>query len=63
MAWGDRKACFGIDVLFGEVDALLWCGVDDVDVDALAGAGTNIGGDDNEGEWIGYIPYALFDRV
>ena len=56
---GDREACLGADVLFGEVDVSLGCGVDDVDVDALAWAGTDVGGDDDEGVWVGCVPYAL----
>ena len=57
---GDREASLGVDVLFGEVDVALDCGVDDVDVDALAGAGADVGGDDDEGVWVGCVPYALF---
>lgn len=38
-----------VDVLFGEVDVALGCGVDDVNVDALAGARTNIGHDNDKG--------------
>jgi hypothetical protein len=41
---GDREACFAVDVLFGEVDVSLGRGVDDVDIDALAGAGSDVGG-------------------
>ena len=36
---GDRDACLGVHILFGEVEVSLGCGADDVDVDALAGAG------------------------
>ena len=53
----DREACVGVNVLFGEVDVSLGCGVD---LDALAGAGTDVGGDDGEGVWIACVPYALF---
>jgi hypothetical protein len=58
----DRELCFGVDVLFGEVDVSLGCGVDNVDVDALAGAGSDVGGDDDERVWVDCIPYALFGR-
>jgi hypothetical protein len=39
------------------------CGVDYVDVDTLAVAGTNVGGDSDEGVWIGCVTYAFFGRV
>jgi hypothetical protein len=55
---GDREPCFGVGVLFGEVDVSLGCGVDSVDVDALAGAGSDVGGDDDERVWGGCVPYA-----
>jgi hypothetical protein len=55
---GDREPCFGVDVFFGEVDVPLGRGVDDVDVDALAGAG----GDDDERVWVGCVPDTLFGR-
>jgi hypothetical protein len=58
----DCEPCFGVDVLFGEVDVSLGRGVDDVDVDALAGAGSDVGGDDDERVWVGCVPYALFGR-
>ena len=40
---------FVLDVLFGEVDVSLGSEVDDVDIDALAGAQADVGGDDDEG--------------
>ena len=49
--------CVGVDVLFGEVDVSLGCAVD---LDALAGAGTDVASDDDEGAWIACVPYALF---
>ena len=58
----DREARFAVDVLFGEVDVALRCGVDDVNVDALAGAGSDVGSDDDECVWVGCVPYALFGR-
>ena len=43
---GDRDACLGVHILFGEVDVSPGCGADDVDVDvdalARAGAGTDV---------------------
>ena len=39
-----------------------WCGVDDVNVDALARAETDVSGDDDESMWVGCIPYLLFGR-
>jgi hypothetical protein len=59
---GDREPCFGVDVLFGEVDVSLGRGVDNVDVDALAGAGSDVGGDDDGRVWVGCVPDALFGR-
>ena len=59
---GDREACFGVDIHFGEVDVSLGCGIDDVDVDVLARAETDVGGDDDENVWVGCIPYLLFGR-
>ena len=57
MGTSGREACVGVNVLFGEVDVSLGCGVN---LDALAGAGTDVGGDDSEGVWIACVPYALF---
>ena len=58
----DREVCLAVDVLFGEVDISLGCGVDDVNVDALAGVGSDVGGNDDERVWVGCVPYALFGR-
>lgn len=58
---GDGETCLALDVSFGEVDVSLGCGVDDFNVDALAGAGTDVGGDDDEGVGVGCVPYAFFD--
>lgn len=58
----DRETCLALDVLFGEVDVSLGGRVDDFNVDALAGAGSDVGSDDDEGVWVGCVPYALFGR-
>lgn len=59
---GDREACLALDVLLGEVDVPLGCRVDDFNVDTLTGTGSNVGGDDDKGVWVGCVPYALFGR-
>lgn len=38
------------------------CRVDDFNVDALTGTGSDVGGDDDEGVWVGCVPYALVGR-
>ena len=57
---GDREAYLSVDVLIGEVDVSLGYGVNDVDVGELAGDGTDIGGDDDEGVWVGCVQDAHF---
>lgn len=59
---GDSKTGLSLDVFFREVDVPLGCRVDDVDVNALTGAGTDVGGDDDEGVCMGCVPYAFFGR-
>ena len=46
---GDREVHLSVDVFFGEVDIALGYGVDDVSVDVLAGARTDVGHDDDKG--------------
>lgn len=58
---GDREARFALDVLFGEVDVSLGCRVDDFNVDTLTGAGSDVGGDDDEGVRVCCVPCALVD--
>ena len=52
---GDREVHLSVDVFFGEVDIVLGYGVDDVNVNVLAGARTDVGHDDDEG----CVPYTL----
>lgn len=57
---GDRETCFAFNVLFGEVDVPLRCRVDDLYVNTLTGTGSDVGGDDDQGVWVGCVPYAFF---
>ena len=56
---GDCEARLAIYVPFREVDVSLGCRVDDFNVDALAGAGPDVGGDNDECVWVGCVPYTF----
>lgn len=60
---GDGESRFAFYVSFSEIDPLLWCRVDDLNVDTLVFSGRDVSGDDDEGIGVSCVPYAFWHGV
>ena len=60
---GDGEARLAVDPLLMQINVLLRARVHDLDVDALAGAGADVRGDDDERVGVRGVPDALGGRV